>query len=265
MDRTIPAGAAILLKFIYKTEVSREAPECYDVIYGHNQDKLSKSITKMTIGEIQASQAGWSKRFGSSATGAAQFMRTTLHDLVIELKLSTSTLFGADLQDRLAYHLLKRRGYTDYMSGKISRTEFGKGLAREWASFPVLAGTKGANRTVARGQSYYAGDGVNKSLTLPSTVEAVLDQVKRAGNGVQASATSELSAVVFNGPELVTTNIIVDAVKTIPKAPDVVSKIPRSDAAIFAIIWTTIATFITASSVWFSSMPCDLLGLACGK
>ena len=55
--------------------------------------------------------------------------------------------------------------------------EFGKRLAQEWASFPVLAGTKGAKRTVARGQSYYAGDGLNKSLVTPEKVEAILRNV----------------------------------------------------------------------------------------
>ena len=40
------------------------------------------------------------------------------------------------------------------MAGKISRTEFGKRLAMEWASFPVLTYTKGAYRSVTRGQSY---------------------------------------------------------------------------------------------------------------
>ncbi len=68
------------------------------------------------------------------------------------------------------------------MSGQIGVTEFGKRLAQEWASFPVLAATKGQKRTVQRGQSYYAGDGLNKALVKPEKVEAVLDQVKAAGS-----------------------------------------------------------------------------------
>lgn len=54
-----------------------------------------------------------------------------------------------NLQDRLGYHLLKRRGYEQFIAGLINRTEFGTRLAQEWASFPVLAATKGAHR-VAR-------------------------------------------------------------------------------------------------------------------
>lgn len=68
------------------------------------------------------------------------------------------------------------------MTGKIDRTEFGKRLAQEWASFPVLAATKGGSRIVSRGQSFYAGDGLNKSLVTPEAVEAVLDRVKAAAS-----------------------------------------------------------------------------------
>lgn len=64
------------------------------------------------------------------------------------------------------------------MAGKISRTEFGKRLAMEWASFPVLTVCKGAHRQLNRGQSYYAGDGLNKALVAPEKIEALLDKVK---------------------------------------------------------------------------------------
>lgn len=177
MDRSVPAGAAILLRFIYETETSRTPPACYDVIYGHNQAKLPKPVTAMTLDQVIAAQRGWSKRYGSSATGAAQFMRATLTGLKDELGLRGTQLMDGDLQDRLAYHLLLRRGYADFMNGTISRIEFGKRLAMEWASFPVLAATWGAHRALRRGQSYYAGDGVNKALVKPEKVEALLDGI----------------------------------------------------------------------------------------
>jgi muramidase (phage lysozyme) len=178
MDKTVPPGAAFLLRFIYETEVSRTPPSCYEVIYGHNEKKLPKSLTSMTLGEVVDAQKGWSKNFGSSAAGAAQFMRATLQGLAKELGLNGNQKFDADFQDRLAYHLLKRRGYEAFIAGKISRTEFGKRLAQEWASFPVLADVQGGSRKVKRGQSYYAGDGLNKSLVTPEEVEDILDQVK---------------------------------------------------------------------------------------
>lgn len=178
MDKTVPAGAALLLAFIYETETSRKPPAAYDVIYGHNQGKLARPLTSMTVDDVLSSQAVWSKQFGSSAAGAPQFMRTTLSGLKKELGLRGAQILDGNLQDRLAYHLLKRRGYEAFMAGEIGATEFGKRLAMEWASFPVLAGTKGDHRQIKRGQSYYAGDGANKALVKPEVVEAVLAQVK---------------------------------------------------------------------------------------
>lgn len=188
MDASVPTGAALLLNFIYSTETTKP-PACYDVIFGNRQTGFAKPLTKMTLGEVVDAQKvwatkAWAKKFGStaasSAAGAAQFMRATLQGLSKELNLSGSQIFNADFQDRLAFHLLKRRGYQEYMAGKITAIEFGRRLAQEWASLPVLADCQGAHRPVKRGQSFYAGDGLNKSLITPEQVEAVLMKVRKA-------------------------------------------------------------------------------------
>lgn len=176
MDKTVPAGAALLLDFIGDIE----APQGYGTIYANKQNKLARPLTSMTLGDVVDAQQAWSKNHGSSAAGRYQFMRATLQDLSKELGLRGNQLFDADLQDRLGYHLLKRRGYDAFMTGKIGAVEFGKRLAQEWASLPVLAAAKGAHRQVARGQSFYAGDGVNKKLVTPERVEAMLAKVKAA-------------------------------------------------------------------------------------
>lgn len=181
MDKTVPPAAAIILDFIRKTEVGREDRASYDVIYGHKQNRLPKPLTSMTVDEVIAAQGGWSKSHGSSAAGGYQFMRATLIGLKEELGLRGAQKLDPDLQDRLAYHLLKRRGFQGYMAGTIDRTEFGRRLAQEWASFPVLKATKGAHRQVPRGSSYYMGDRLNKALVKPETVEAVLDRAKATG------------------------------------------------------------------------------------
>jgi muramidase (phage lysozyme) len=182
MDPTVPKGAAMLLDFIRKIETGKADASAYDVIYAHAQARLPKPITRMTVAELQHHQTnGWPA--ASTAAGAYQFMRSTLKDLRQELRLLDGQVFDANLQDRLGYHLLKRRGYEQFMAGKIGVVEFGKRLAQEWASLPVLAATKGESRQVTRGQSYYAGDGLNKSLTTPETIEALLAKVKAAGNG----------------------------------------------------------------------------------
>ncbi|MQX98900.1 hypothetical protein GHK03_23080, partial [Sinorhizobium medicae] len=110
-----------------------------------------------------------------------QFMRATLIDLAKQVtSISGKDVFTPDLQDRLAYKLLLRRGYAEFIVGKISLVEFAENLAKEWASFPVLAAMKGSEREIRRGQSYYAGDGLNKALVKPEKVEAVLNEVLEA-------------------------------------------------------------------------------------
>jgi muramidase (phage lysozyme) len=178
MDPTVPKGAALLLDFIRKIETGKADATAYDVIYANAQARLPKSITRMTVAELQHHQSeGWPAK--STAAGAYQFMRATLKDLRKELGLLDGQVFDANLQDRLGYHLLKRRGYEQFMSGKIGTVEFGKRLAQEWASLPLLAPANGNTR----GESYYDGDGLNKSLTTPETIEALLTKVKAAGNG----------------------------------------------------------------------------------
>lgn len=187
MNRTIPDGAAILLAFVRRTEVGRDDRASYDVIYANKQSKLRRPLTSMTYGDIIDAQKRWSKNHGSSAAGGYQFMRATLIDLAkANPSISGTDLFRPELQDELGYQLLLRRGYDLFMAGKISRTEFGKRLAQEWASFPVLAPTKGAHRDVPRGSSYYMGDKLNKALVSPEKVEAILDRVKAAGKVVVA-------------------------------------------------------------------------------
>jgi muramidase (phage lysozyme) len=163
MDKSVPASASYLLDFIG----SIEAPKGYDTIYGNNQGKLSKPITSMTIRELIDAMPSFTKRFGSSASGRYQFMLATLKGLVPELKLDMNQKFTSDLQDRLGFHLLRRRGYDAFIFNKIGAGEFCKRLAMEWASLPVTEDVQGAHMYLKRGQSYYAGDSQNKSLVSP--------------------------------------------------------------------------------------------------
>lgn len=177
---TLPLGAKLLLDFIGNIE----APRGYDTIYGNNQGKLEKPLTQMTLDEIIAAQAGWSKRFGSSAAGRYQFMRATLRGLMAELGLPGSLVLDAALQDRLGHFLLVRRGYDAFVAGRISTNVFARQIAQEWASLPVLVSVQGAHRLITRGESYYSGDGKNKELTKPEDVEAILAKVKSVGGMV---------------------------------------------------------------------------------
>jgi muramidase (phage lysozyme) len=172
--------AAPLLALIRKTETGHEGAKAYETLYGHNQHKLTKPLTRMTVDEVISAGPGWTRSHVSSAAGAYQFMHATLKDLKNSEGLTGREVFDARLQDRLGFALLNRRGFQGFMAGTVSRTTFGLGLAREWASFPVLAGVKGQKRAVARGETYYAGDGLNKALVKPETVEAALDSLQGA-------------------------------------------------------------------------------------
>lgn len=176
---SVPAKANQLITLI----VSIEAPAGFGTIFGNRQSALKKPLTQMTIDEVLAAQRTWStkawaKKFksnvASSAAGGPQFMRATLLQLKSEGKCHGDEIFNEATQRRLAYALLQRRGFDRFVAGRMSGTAFALELAKEWASFPVLKKTPGAHRTVERGQSYYAGDGVNKALVSPARVETAL-------------------------------------------------------------------------------------------
>lgn len=173
MDKNIPAPALGLLSFI----ASFEAPRGYDTVYGNRMSQMPRPLTSMTLTEVIADGPRRTKLFGSSACGRYQFMTATLKDLQKSLVLIGNDKFTSDFQDRLGYELLKRRGYLKFVSGGMSLTAFGLGIAQEWASFPVLVSVFNGKRNIARGQSYYAGDGVNKALVRPEAVEAALRKV----------------------------------------------------------------------------------------
>lgn len=172
----ISPGARLLLDFIG----SIEAPQGYGTVYGNKQKELAKPLTQWTVSEIINAYPSFTSRFGSSACGKYQFMRNTLRDLVAKMPFIASRKFTPDLQDSLGMRLLERRGWRKFLAGTMSRTAFGNQLAMEWASFPVLSDIRGAHRGVSRGDTYYRGDKLNKVLTTPGRVEAVLDAALRA-------------------------------------------------------------------------------------
>lgn len=170
MDATVPYGAALLLDFIAGYESGGD----YNILYGHHERGLPHPITSMTLNQLLTAQIGWGREWGSSAAGRYQMMQPTLAGLQKTLGLGGSEAFAPDLQDRLGYQLLKQRGYAGFMARQISLIQFAKNVAEEWASMPVLAATQGAHRPIVEGQSYYAGDGLNKALVSAPAFEGAL-------------------------------------------------------------------------------------------
>ena len=133
----------------------------------------------MTVDELQVHQSGFTEAFGSSASGAYQIMKATLADLKKSVPLSGKEVFSRTLQDELGFKLLQRRGYQPWFTGRTTTDMMMIGLSKEWASFPVPSRMRGAHRIVERGQSYYAGDGVNKALVPPDRVWLALEAARK--------------------------------------------------------------------------------------
>lgn len=178
MNPNVPLGAAKLLDYIGKLETGRTDASAYEVIVFFKQGKLPKPLTEYTIDELLAAQKTWAKNWKGSAAGKYQIIRKTLLGLVAQLGIPGSTKFTPDLQDRLGFQLLTNRGWQAFVSRQVTASAYALQLAREWASIPVLTATQGAHREVRRGQSYYAGDGVNKAHADPAEFEALLVSIK---------------------------------------------------------------------------------------
>lgn len=187
-----------LLAFIRATETGFSDERAYTTMYAHK--KISPVLTEMTLDQAIAAGPTWTRKHKSSAAGAYQFMNATLKDLKSSLGLSGSMLLTPFEQDQMGYALLKRRGFLKFLSGEMPLVEFAENLAKEWASFPVLTATQGAHGKVKRGQSYYAGDALNKALVKPEQIEALLDKVRRGTAPVAPSPYHDPSGDIASSP-----------------------------------------------------------------
>lgn len=171
--------AAPILALIRKHESdgavkAHGAADAYAVVYSGipAANRPKAALTTYPIREvIEWQQFVVSKGAKSSAAGAYQIIRTTLAGL----GLDPARIFDAACQDEAALVLLDRRGWADCEAGKMAPAEFADMLAREWASLPVQKAQRGGSRQVARGQSYYAGDGLNKAHATPEEVMVAIN------------------------------------------------------------------------------------------
>jgi hypothetical protein len=145
-----PASERPVLDFIGGAEAAGN----YNAISGNakNAEPLD-TLTISQVLDLQKHMISNKDKFPSSAVGKYQFINGTLISLIRELDLDKDALFTPELQDRLGYSLLERRGLSRYRSGELSKDQFAKNLAQEWASLPLPSG-----------RSYYEGDGTNKAL-----------------------------------------------------------------------------------------------------
>lgn len=184
-----------LLAFIRKPESRGD----YDVVWGRikAQHKPPKNPTEMTIREVLAWQDSIDLLYQSEAAGAYQFMEDTLRDIVTKAGCTLDDRFNEKTQDKLATYLLRRRGLDQYLDGTLSLEDFCNNLAKEWASLPVVTATQGAKRWLKPGQSYYEGDGLNKSHV---SVAAFKDAVRSIKEPVVEEVEEEETQVATKKP-----------------------------------------------------------------
>ena len=98
------------------------------------------------------------KRYTSAAAGAYQFLPTTWSEAASKLQLAS---FDPESQDQAALYLVDRRGVLEQIDQQGLTREAIAVLAREWASFPNLAGRSAYGQPVKRAdelQSFYSNN-----------------------------------------------------------------------------------------------------------
>ena len=146
----------------------------YNIVWGGiaAKDRPPKPLVKMTIGEVLDWQDRIDPFYMSEAAGKWQIMEDTLRGVYKSAGLTRADLYNEQNQRVLCTALMNRRGLQDYLSGEITGHKFGQSLSQEWASLPCIV--KDREGRPATGQSYYAGDGLNKAhVTIDDFLAAV--------------------------------------------------------------------------------------------
>ena len=98
------------------------------------------------------------KRYTSAAAGAYQFLPATWSEAASTLQLAS---FDPHNQDQAALYLVDRRGMLEHIDRQGLTREAMAVLAREWASFPNLAGRSAYGQPVKRAdelQRFYSSN-----------------------------------------------------------------------------------------------------------
>jgi|GEM_PF-728108 len=167
MTQIDPTAYASLLNTIAKGESNGN----YNAYFGH-AGNTTILFTEMSVSQVQQWQEEYVRQgSASSAVGRYQIIRPTLAGLVRQLHIDPNAQFDEKMQDRLAIALLERRGSIAYVEKKLTREEFAANLAKEWAALPKVTGP-------AAHESYYAGDGLNRSHISPEEILGAIAKLK---------------------------------------------------------------------------------------
>ena len=194
-----------LLQLIAKGESTRGADPYISVYPSTTEPQL----VRMTLAEVQEFQRRRiNSGFRSSAVGKYQFIRSTLKVCIGYLSVDPfKVCFTPDMQDALIISRLKnKRGYDSWLSSSPDDTDatadFMISLAREFASVPVPYAMNVGNRSLKRGDSYYAGDGLNSAHHDPGAfIQNLIRILTMTGEAVKLVDTSTKSNNAAVPPE----------------------------------------------------------------
>lgn len=151
-------------------------------------------VVNLTIKQIQEKQAAKDV----FAVGRYQLIPNTLNDAITKLKLNINDKLNEEMQDKIFDEYLiklKRPKIIAYLeeSGTVQDAMYAASL--EWASIGVEKGkrisdkitkdkdgniTSREKRYAKGGESYYAGDGLNKAHITPEKIKKTLEDSKNA-------------------------------------------------------------------------------------
>ncbi len=115
-----------------------ESGSNYNAMWGN---KERPELTGMSVREFMAYQVRYAAQYGSGSAGFPQIMGATLIDMAGKHGIDLGQKFDKPLQRELFGYLLDRRGYPDWIAGKITTGRFMDNLANEWAALPNSQGT----------------------------------------------------------------------------------------------------------------------------
>ncbi len=182
MSVSITDQEKALLNLIAKGEATQGA-DPYTSLWPSSSEP---GLVQMTLSEVQQFQRQRvANGFRSSACGRYQFIQTALSDCIQYLGCNPLAVrFTPDIQDALIIAKLKKQRKLDqWISGSIDTPAFMLELSKEFASFPVPYDVQRRGRTIFKGQSYYAGDGLNKANHDADSVYQSLEDIKAGGTG----------------------------------------------------------------------------------
>ncbi len=150
-------------------------------------------IVDFTIKEIQEKQ----KNRDVFAVGRYQLIPDTLNIAVNSLGLDTNKKFDEEMQDKIFDEYLikvRRSKVISFLEGNGNVEDAMYSLAQEWASIGVEKGKRISDKVIKKdkkivkrivryaegGESYYAGDGLNKSHITPEQIKTALINSKDA-------------------------------------------------------------------------------------